>query len=76
MVKIEKIETFNKGVNFKRWVLIESDRELNLRSKINKISHVGNSEMGFCSILERGGGREGGGEWVVFECRLWWKWLR
>jgi len=59
MMKIEKIETFNKGVNFKRWVFIESDRELNLGSKINKILHVGNSEMGFCSILERGGGRGG-----------------
>lgn len=55
MMKIEKIETFNKGVNFKRWVFIESDRELNMGSKINKILHVGNSEMGFCSILERGG---------------------
>ena len=74
MVKIEKIETFNKGVNFKRWVLIESDRELNLRSKINKISHVGNSEILF-NFRKRWRAR-GGGEWVVFGCRLWWKWLR
>ena len=58
-MKIEKTETFNKGVNLNRWVLIESDKELNLRSKRNKILHVGNSEMGFCSILERGGGRKG-----------------
>lgn len=52
--------------------MIESDKELNSRSGRNKILHVGNSEMGFCSISGRGGGRRAeGGEWMVFG---WWKW--